>query len=87
MVEYISLDIPHGSDVENPTEDDVFMAWIGAKERPSGVARWIGATRDYGTFGPEYELINAASGTLFAFVRIDFPASDRWIFGYTRSRE
>ena len=80
MVGFIGLDIPHGAAVVNPIEDDVFMAWIGAKQRPSGVPRRIGSTLDRGTFGPEYELTNAASETLFVFVRIDFPAADRWIF-------
>ena len=32
MVGIISLDIPHGSDVENPIEDTTFMEWIGAKK-------------------------------------------------------
>ena len=54
MVEYIQLDIPTDSNVENPIEDAAFMARIGAKKICS--------------FPNFFELKNAVTGTRFTFM-------------------
>ena len=59
MVEDISLTIPPGVNVENPAEDVVFMAEIGAK-RTGGMLKY---SHGYLPF----ELKNAETGTTFTF--------------------
>ena len=59
MVEDMCFYIPHGSNVENPIEDDQFMARIGAKQ----IGRTFWAHGDM----PEYELNNKETGTRFKF--------------------
>ena len=53
FVEYIQLDIPSGSEVDNPIEDSAFMERIGAKEICD--------------FANLFELKNAVTGTRFTF--------------------
>ena len=60
MVELIYFEIPDGADVENPTEDAVFMAQIGAKRR---FTIYPAANDHYYKF----ELRNAKTGTRFTF--------------------
>ena len=60
VVELIGLGFPHGADMENPIEDDAFMARIGAKRRTSGAFEKMENCA-------EYELTNAVTGTQFVF--------------------
>jgi len=53
FVEFIQLDIPTGSEVDNPIEDAALMARIGAK-KICGFTNW-------------FELKNAVTGTRFTF--------------------
>ena len=53
MVEYIDLEIPLSADVDNPIEDDAFLARIGANEI-CDFSNW-------------FELKNTATGTRFTF--------------------
>ena len=53
------MDIPPGMDVENPIEDNAFMAWISAKR--------IDKEANDKETGIEYELKNVVTGTRFTF--------------------
>ena len=73
--------------MDSPVEDAAFMARIGAKLRPIGVGtkrinKYLVGTVSIGAaFGPEYELTNAVTGTVFTFGRVDYSYTDahHWI--------